>query len=144
MEPEPQSSTKLLEARYYRVDCPPRQKAPSVKDAVVWRKSPNMDDRVTDADDADAELTRGAEDGSIWRAVEETPEWVQSTNVSTGVVRLSSAFACICPSACRSAYTKRLFCHPGAAMAGVLVAETILAGDSERGSESRFWTSVTV
>ncbi len=82
MEPEPQSSKKLLEATYYRVDCPQRQKAPHVKDAVHWRKSPDMEDTVTDADDdADEELIKGAEDGSILRAVVETPEWIQAKNV---------------------------------------------------------------
>jgi hypothetical protein len=41
-----------------------------------------MEDTVTDADDdADEELIKGAEDGSILRAVVETPEWIQAKNV---------------------------------------------------------------
>jgi hypothetical protein len=83
VEPQQQASVTVEKATYYRVDCPQRKKAPTVKDAVVWRNSPDMEDRVTeDDDDVDPDLAKGAEDGSIWRAVVETPEWVQAENVS--------------------------------------------------------------
>jgi hypothetical protein len=136
VDPEPQSSTKLLEARYYRVDCPQRQKAPHVKDAVVWRKSPDMEDRVTDADSADEELIKGAEDGSVWRAVVETPEWVQAKNVSQFQSR---RFACVClVRLCLSASVSQACTNwvmpPWRCGAGILAAQAVLAADSEPGS----------
>lgn len=61
-----------------------------MKDAVLWRKSPNMEDTVVDDDGAEAELADGAEDGSVWRAVVETPEWVQTKHVSDTSARVLS------------------------------------------------------
>ena len=62
-------TVKVGEDRYYRVDCPQRRKDPAVTDVVAWRKSPHLDDKLSEEEDS--ALGAGAEHGTVWKAVVE-------------------------------------------------------------------------
>ena len=78
LEPSDLPTVKLGEDRYYRVDCPQRRKDPAVTDVVAWRKSPHLDDKLSEEEDS--ALGAGAEHGSVWKAVVESSDWVQAEN----------------------------------------------------------------
>lgn len=70
---------RLDEPVTFIVHCPTRQKAPGVKDRVMWRRSPSMEDKV-ELDVDGEEIFAGIEDGSRVQGVAENSEWLQAEN----------------------------------------------------------------